>query len=84
MMTKETIMLVRAFALACLCSLGTVGAASSAHAMTQDEIVAKPQSAGYSQIQRIRSGKIASFKAVRNGKEVSIIVDSTGHVKELQ
>ena len=77
-------MLLRTVAFAVLCSLGTVGAFSSARAMTQDEIVAKLQSAGYSQIQRIRSGKIASFKAVRNGKEVSIIVDSTGHVKELQ
>lgn len=77
-------MVMRAFALVSLCSLGMVGAFSSARALTQDEIVAKLQSAGYSQIQRIRSGKIASFKAVRNGKEVSIIVDSTGHVKELQ
>jgi Peptidase propeptide and YPEB domain len=77
-------MLVRIAALAVLCLPALPGAVSPARAMTQDEIVAKLQSAGYSQIQRIRSGKIASFKAVRDGKEVSIIVDSTGHVKELQ
>ena len=77
-------MFVRTVALAALCSLGTIAASPSARAMTQEEIVAKLQSAGYSQIQRTRSGKIAAFKAVRDGKEVSIIVDSTGHVKELQ
>jgi hypothetical protein len=77
-------MLVRAFILAGLWLLGPAGTFSSARAMTQDEIISKLQSAGYSQIQRTRSGKIAAFKAVKDGKEVSIIVDSTGHVKELQ
>ena len=57
---------------------------SSAHALTQEEIVAKLEQAGYSQIREIPAGKIRSFKAVKNGKDVSIIVDSSGHVKELQ
>jgi hypothetical protein len=30
------------------------------------------------------SGKIKTFKAVKNGKEVSVIVDSRGRIKELQ
>ncbi len=81
---QEIIMFVRAFSLAGLCSLGLVGVLSSAWALTQDEIVAKLESVGYSQIRRVPTGKIDSFKAVKNGKEVSVIVDSTGHVKELQ
>ena len=56
----------------------------TAQAMTQDEIKAKLKSAGYSQIREVRSGKIKTYKAVRDGLERSIIVDSAGHVKELQ
>lgn len=77
-------MLVRAFALTILCSLQMAGALSSAHALTLDEIVARLQSAGYSQIREAPAGKIRSFRAVKDGKEVSIIVDSVGHIKELQ
>jgi hypothetical protein len=77
-------MLTRAVSLAVLCSLVIVGVFSSAHALTQDEIVAKLESAGYSQIRVIPSGKIKSFKAVKNGKDVSLIVDSSGHIKEVQ
>ena len=29
------------------------------------------------------SGKIRTFKAVKDGKERSIIVDSNGHIKEM-
>lgn len=77
-------MRVRAFSLVVLSSLQIAGALSSAHALTLDEIVAKLQSAGYSQIRQSPSGKIQSFKAVKNGKEVSVVVDSTGHIKELR
>lgn len=77
-------MLVRAFFLMILCSLQTAGALSSARPLTLDEIVAKLQPAGYSQIRETPSGKIKSFRAVKNGKEVSIIIDSLGHAKELQ
>ena len=77
-------MQVRTCLLAMLCPLGMAAVFSPAHALTQGEIVAKLESAGYSQIRQIPTGKIISFKAVKNGKEVSIIVDSTGHIKELQ
>jgi hypothetical protein len=77
-------MRVRIFLLAILCSLEMLAVSSSARALSQDEIVAKLESAGYSQIRQIPTGKIKSFKAVRNGKEVSIVVDSSGHIKELQ
>jgi hypothetical protein len=68
---------------AILCSLAVI-AASPAHALTQQEILAKLEAAGYSQIRENGAGKIKTFKAVKNGKEVSIVVDSTGHIKELQ
>jgi arginine repressor len=66
-----------------LCSLAIAGVVSSAWALTQEEIVARLESAGYSQIRQAQSGKIKSFKAVKNGQEVSVIVDSTGHIQEL-
>jgi hypothetical protein len=74
----------RAISLSLLSSVGIIGAFSSARALTQDEIVAKLQAAGYSQIREMHSGKIKSFRAVKNGKEASVIVDSTGHIKEVQ
>ena len=74
----------RVFSLALLSFLGTVGVFSSARALTQDEIVAKLEAAGYSQIREMPAGKIKSFKAVKNGRETSIMIDSTGHIKELQ
>lgn len=77
-------MSARAVSRAVLCSLAIVGVCSSAHALTQDEIVAKLEAAGYSQIRVVPAGKIKSFKAVKNGKDVSLIVDSSGHIKELQ
>jgi len=77
-------MRVRAFSLAIFCSLEIAMASTSARALTQDEIVAKLEQAGYSQIRHVPAGKIKSFKAVKDGKEVSIIADSGGHIKELQ
>jgi hypothetical protein len=77
-------MLARAVSLAVLYSLVTLGIVSPAHALTENEIVAKLEAAGYSQVRTIPAGKIRSFKAVKNGKDVSLIVDSSGHIKELQ
>ena len=56
-----------------------------AHALTQEELVAKLQSAGYSQVRDIKSSAEGiAAKATKNGKEVSIVVDSTGQIKERQ
>jgi hypothetical protein len=77
-------MRVQALSLAILSLLEMAMVSSSARALTGEEIVAKLESAGYSQIRQVPAGKIKSFKAVRNGKEVSIIVDGSGHIKELQ
>jgi len=64
--------------------LATAWACSTAQAMTDAEIEAKIKAAGYSQIREMPAGKIRTFKAVKDGQERSIIVYSTGHIKELQ
>ena len=76
-------MLTRAICQTVLCAVAMVGAVSAARGLTPEEIVVKLERAGYSQIREIKSGKIATFKAVRDGKVVSLIVDSSGHIKEL-
>jgi hypothetical protein len=77
-------MLVRALSLVTTCCLQMVGSPSPARALTLAEIVARLETAGYSQIRQLPSGKIKTFKAVKDGKEASIMIDSTGHIKELQ
>ena len=75
----------RAALLAVLCSFVMAGAFSAAHALTNDELIAKLESAGYSQIREIKStAEGTAVKAAKNGKEVSLIVDSGGHMKERQ
>jgi hypothetical protein len=60
-----------------------VGALSPAHALTEQELVAKLEAAGYSQIRDIKStAEGTSVKATKNGKEVSIVVDSSGKIQE--
>ena len=54
-----------------------------AHALTQEELVAKLQSDGYSQIRDIKStAEGISVKATKDGKEVSLVVDTSGQIKE--
>jgi hypothetical protein len=56
-----------------------------AYALTQQELVAKLEAAGYSQVRDIKSSvEGISVKATKNGKEVSLVVDSSGQVKERQ
>jgi peptidase YpeB-like protein len=55
----------------------------AAHALTQEELVAKLQAAGYSQISEIKStAEGTTAKAVKNGKPVRLVIDSSGQVKE--
>lgn len=61
-----------------------IGAATTAYALTSDEIKARLKAAGYSQIREMPAGKIKTFKAVKDGRERSIVVDSNGHISELQ
>jgi hypothetical protein len=69
---------------AILCSLILGSALMPAHALTQEELLTRLEAAGYSQIRENGSGKIKTFKAVKNGKEVTVILDSSGKIKELQ
>jgi hypothetical protein len=54
-----------------------------AHGPTSQEVAAKLEAAGYSQIREMKSGKIMTYKAVRAGKEASLVIDSFGKFKEL-
>jgi hypothetical protein len=53
-----------------------------AYGLTSQEVVAKLEAAGYSQIREMTAGKIMTYKAVRGGKEVFLVIDSFGKVKE--
>jgi hypothetical protein len=75
-------MSARSFSQAFLCCL-MMAVVSPAQALTQEELVAKLQSAGYSQIRDIKSTpEGTSVKATKDGKDVSLVVDSSGKVKE--
>jgi hypothetical protein len=76
-------MSVRTVSQAVLFSLAMVGVFSSANALTQQELIAKLESAGYSQIREIKStAEGTAVKAMKDGKEVSIVVDSSGQIQE--
>jgi hypothetical protein len=76
-------MSARAVSRALLFSLAMVGVFSSASALTQDELIAKLEAAGYSQIREVKStAEGTSVKAMKNGKEVSLVVDSSGQIQE--
>ena len=78
-------MSARACSLAVLGSFAMIGFLSPAYALTQQELVAKLEAAGYSQIRDIKStAEGTAVKATKNGKEVSLVVDSSGQVKERQ
>jgi hypothetical protein len=67
---------------AALC-LTMTGVLSPACALTQQELVAKLEAAGYSQIGEMKSTAEGTImKAVKDGKEVQIVVDSSGQFKE--
>jgi len=62
-----------------------VGIFSPAYALTQQELIAKLESAGYSEIREVKStAEGTTVKAMKNGKEVSLVVDSNGQFQERQ
>ena len=62
-----------------------VGILSPAHALTRQELVTKLQAAGYSQIGEAKSTAEGTIvKAVKGGKDVRLLVDSDGQIKELR
>ena len=64
-------------------AVAMIGVSSATYGLTLEEVTVSLERAGYSQIREIKSGKITTFRAVKNGKVVSLIVDSSGHFKEL-
>ena len=81
MKTARTI--VAGATLILLTSAGGIGVFSPAHALTQQELLAKLESAGYSQIREVKStAEGTAVKAMKNGKEVSLVVDSSGQIQE--
>jgi hypothetical protein len=77
------IMSARTISQTVLCCLLMAGVLSPAHALTEQELRAKLESAGYSQIRDIKStAEGTAVKAMKDGKEVSLVVDSSGQVKE--
>ncbi len=76
-------MSVRTISLALVFGAAIAAIVPPASALTQEELVAKLQSAGYSQIRDIKStAEGISVKAMKDGKDVSLVVDSSGQVKE--
>jgi Peptidase propeptide and YPEB domain len=64
----------------CLALLGII---TPADALTQQELVAKLEAAGYTQVSDIKSSaEGTAVKAMKNGKEVRLVVDSSGQIKE--
>lgn len=64
-------------------SMMMLGIVAPAHALTTEELVARLQSEGYSQIRDIKStAEGIAVKATKDGKDVSLVVDSSGQVKE--
>jgi hypothetical protein len=56
---------------------------SPASALNQDELVAKIQAAGYSQVRDIKStAEGITATAMKDGKDVRLVVDSSGQIKE--
>ncbi|MGY4432882.1 hypothetical protein ACVWWO_005359 [Bradyrhizobium sp. F1.13.1] len=56
---------------------------SPVHALTQEELIAKIQAAGYSQVRDVKStAEGTTVKAVKDGREVTLVVDSSGQIKE--
>ena len=71
MIFRTTILLAAAMAL------------SPAHGLTKEELVAKLQAAGYSQVSDIKSSAEGiTAKAMKDGKDVRLVVDSSGQIKE--
>ena len=63
--------------------LAMAGVLAPAHALTQQELVSKLQAAGYSQVGEGKSTPEGiAVKAMKDGKEVHLVVDSSGQIKE--
>ncbi|MDN5005215.1 PepSY domain-containing protein [Bradyrhizobium sp. GCM10027634] len=56
---------------------------SPAQALTKEELVARIQAAGYVQVSDVKStAEGITAKAVKDGKQVRLVVDSAGQIKQ--
>lgn len=63
--------------------LAIAGGLSPAQALTQEELVAKLRAAGYAQVSDIKStAERTTVKATNSGKPLTVVVDSSGQIKE--
>ncbi|WP_027572064.1 PepSY domain-containing protein [Bradyrhizobium sp. WSM1743] len=63
--------------------LALTGGVSAARALTQDELVARIKAAGYTDVSDIKStAEGTTVRANKNGKQVRLVVDSSGQIKE--
>jgi len=63
--------------------LALTGGMSDARALTQDELVARIKAAGYTEVSDVKStAEGTSARAIKNGKQVRLVVDSSGQIKE--
>ncbi|UGA47746.1 PepSY domain-containing protein [Bradyrhizobium quebecense] len=54
-----------------------------AHALTQDELVAKIEAAGYSKVSDIKStAEGMTATAIKDGRQVHLVIDSSGQIKQ--
>jgi hypothetical protein len=76
-------MLMRTSSQAVLAILAMTVTFAPAHAITQEELVTKLKSAGYSYIGQMKSTPEGNVvKATKGGREVELVVDGTGQIKE--
>lgn len=63
--------------------LALMGAGSAARALTEEELVARIKAAGYTEVSDIKStAEGTTARAIKNGKPVRLVVDSSGQIKE--
>ena len=77
-------MLMRVLSRAAICVFAISAVALPAYGLTSEEAVAKIEDSGiFAYIREMTAGQIMTYRAVRAGKEVSLVIDSFGKVKEL-
>jgi hypothetical protein len=64
-------------------SLALISVNAPVYALTQQELIAKLEAAGYKNVSDVKStAEGTSAKATKDGKEVHLVVDSGGQIKE--
>ena len=63
--------------------LAIASGSTFAQALTQDELVAKIEAAGYTKVSDVKStAEGITATAVKDGKQVHLVIDSSGQIKQ--